>query len=215
MIHDPDGNYVPADPVRMETAAPPPAPAPVPVPTAVPSTAPPAVFGWIGVLVAAMLASVGIWHGVLYAVDHVRPVVGIPGRVSHLEVEVTALQKPKPGPTPRPSPSPAPAPIPVVTSYAGPLWAVAVLPDPPTTALAALQSSTSIRTALDADGLAYWHTYLAGQNAVSTPAWKARIAKVGPPPVVLWMDAQGGLLKTTPSPTEASVLSDLKAVRGR
>lgn len=113
---------------------------------------------------------------------------------------------------PRPAPSPAPSPAPAPAPYAGPLYGVLVVPDPPTADQSALRASDAVRQAAAASTVS-WRTFLAGAPEVG-PYAKV-IADNGGPPVVLWLDDSGKLLKATRAPIEPTVIADMKGLRGK
>jgi hypothetical protein len=133
-------------------------------------------------------------------------------RIAAWPIEVTPIP-PAPEPTP-PTPGPGPSPpAPTPTPVAGKLWGVLVVPDSPTVVQAALRTDPDIRAAFTAKN-AYLRSYLASESEVSGPNWKTALASAGGPPAVLWIGEDGKLVKTTPAATEATILADLKALRG-
>lgn len=126
--------------------------------------------------------------------------------------EPTPTPGPGPGPTPGPGPNPPPPPPPAPV-VAGKLWGVLVVPDLPTQAEAALRTSPAIRAAF-ASKNAFYRSYLASESEIATPAWKAAIAAAGTLPAVVWITEDKRIAKVTPGATEASILADLKALKG-
>lgn len=120
---------------------------------------------------------------------------------------------PKPDPDP-PGPIP-PDPIPPgPTPVTGKLWGVLIVPDSPSPEQSALRTDPDIRKAFAAAKDTWLSFNLASESEVSGINWKTALANAGGPPAVLWMTDGGKILKSTPKATEASILADLKALRG-
>lgn len=134
-------------------------------------------------------------------------------RIAAWPIEITPIapapKPPEPGPGPDPQP-PTPEPSPV----AGKLWGVLVVPDLPSPAEAALRTDPDIRTAFAAKPDTFLRSYLASEQEVQGAGWKAALTSAGGAPAVLWIGEGGKLVKTTAQATEASILADLKSLRG-
>lgn len=121
-------------------------------------------------------------------------------------------------PAPRPDPEP-PGPIPPdpvppgPTPVTGKLWGTLVLPAFPTVAEASLRTDPDIRAAFTAKN-ATFRNYLAIEQEMDKPGWKAALTAAGGPPVVLWQNESGKVVKSTAGATEAKILADLTALRG-
>jgi hypothetical protein len=131
-------------------------------------------------------------------------------------VQVSATPTP-PVPIPDPPVPPLPpipippAPLPTPT---GKLWGVLIVPAAPTAGQAALRTSPAIRTGFAGFKDTFFASYLGTEAEVSGPKWQANLAAAGALPVVLWIDAAGAVVKSTPAATEAAILADLRALRG-
>lgn len=121
-------------------------------------------------------------------------------------------------PAPKPDPEP-PGPIPPDPVPPGPspvtgkLWGTLVLPAFPSVAEASLRTDPDIRAAFTAKN-ATFRNYLAIEQEMDKPGWKAALAAAGGPPAVLWQNESGKVVKSTTGATEAKILADLKALRG-
>lgn len=164
---------------------------------------------------AAATATTLDHHGNRFAISD-KAAKGTMGDVAALQVAVKSLQdRTVPTPVPTPAPAPVPPPAPPVVGYSGPLWGFYVVPDPPDVTQSTIRSSPTIRDAFKADPLAYWETRAVTGGDIQTPGWQKLISDNGPPPVLLWLRSDASLIMAVKSPTEAIVLSGLKAVRGK
>jgi hypothetical protein len=116
------------------------------------------------------------------------------------------------GTGPRPPPPTPPIP-PGPTPVAGKLWGLLVLPTYHTAPEAALRTSRVIRQAF-ADNKVYFASYLLTESEIQTPERLAAIRSVDGPPCVLWIGENGKIIKVTTITSEASVVADVRAIRG-
>lgn len=134
-------------------------------------------------------------------------------RIAAWPIEITAIPPaPRPDPDP-PGPNPPDPKPPTPGPVTGKLWGVLVLPDLPSVAEAALRTDPDIRAAFAAKDTIF-RSYLASEQEIQAPGWKAALAAAGGPPAVLWQVESGRIVAHTKAADEAGILAGLKIVRG-
>jgi hypothetical protein len=157
----------------------------------------------------------GLYHVIVFAIGK-KDGAAVPS----FDFTAWPIEVSLPGPAPKPPdpPGPGPEPPPPVppgpTPVAGNLWGVLVLPDLPSASEAALRTSPALRAAF-ASAPANYRSYLASEPELQVAGWKAALAAAGPPPVVLWIGDGGKIHRVTKAATEATVMADLKSLRGK